>query len=267
MSVWITRSAPDNLRTARHLHALGQRPLMLPVLTTEAVAQPGCDALPDAIVFTSGHAVRHFAGDAMLAGVPVYAASALVAAAATAAGYVTATSTGGSDAALLALLGHVLAPGALVLLLCGERTSPLLAEALRARGLRVARRVVYRPVPVGDGVMAQVAAALDRIDAITVHSRGGAAQIMPMLRDAGWRGSLWCISKQAAQACADLRDVAVQTAPVPCEASLIDMIGRLRPGTKPDARRRNDALVLAALEGRRPAGNDNAPMWPGPLAG
>ena len=35
MSVWITRSAPDNLRTARELHALGHRPLVVPVVRSQ----------------------------------------------------------------------------------------------------------------------------------------------------------------------------------------------------------------------------------------
>lgn len=34
MSVWITRSAPDNLRTAHELRALGKMSLIVLILTT-----------------------------------------------------------------------------------------------------------------------------------------------------------------------------------------------------------------------------------------
>lgn len=275
MSVWITRSAPDNLRTARGLRALGQRPLMMPVLTTMALDQARISALPDAIVFTSCHAVRHFAGDERMLAVPVFVASALVADAALAVGYITATSAGGSDDALGLLLNHVLPVNARVMMVCGENTSGGMADRLRGAGFQVERRIVYRPVPVADDSIAAAAAALDRVSAIVVHSRGGADRIVPVLRAARWRGSLWCISPQAAQACSGLADVSVQTAPMPSEASLLSMIGRLRPGmARPGTLGLNDPRVIAAWNGTPVVGNDNAPLSssaggidPGPLAG
>ncbi len=137
MPVWITRSAPDNLRTARELRGLGQKPLMVPVVRTIARYQPPVTSLPDAVVFTSVHAVRHFGRHDQLAAVPVFAASGPVADAASAAGYVTVTSTGDNNEMLLDLIGHVLPPTARVLLLCGDSTSPIVADRLAARDCRV----------------------------------------------------------------------------------------------------------------------------------
>jgi len=267
MSVWITRSAPGNLCTARELRALGQMPLMVPVMTTVARYQPPITSQPDAIIFTSVHAVRHFVRHDQLASVPVFAASGVVADAAAAAGYVIVTSTSGDEEMLLALIRHVLQPAAHILLLCGDSTSPSFADRLVAQGCRVARHAVYKSVPAHDYALEAVAGALDRVSAIVVHSRSGAERLVPMLRRARWRGALWCISAQAARACSDLQHVDVHTAAHPTEGSLLDMIARISPAgqKRPSrARRRNAATLLSALQLRRaPRGrtawNDNAP--------
>lgn len=265
MSVWITRSAPDNLRTARNLRALGQKALMVPVVTMVARYQPSITSLPDAIVFTSAHAVRHFARHRQLASVPVFTASSPVADAASAAGYMTVTSTG-DDKMLSDLIGHVLPPAARILLLCGDSTSPLVADRLLAQGCRVMRQAVYKSVPIHHHALAHVTGALDQITAIVVHSRSNAERIIPMLRDARRRGSLWCISEQATRACSDLHHVSIHIAPHPSEGSLLNMIARISPTVqkRPSRKRKfNAATLMSALRlrrsHRRTALNDNAP--------
>lgn len=267
MSVWITRSAPDNLLTARELRALGQMPLMVPILTTVPRYQPPIISPPDATVFTSVHAVRHFARHDQLASVPVFAASGPVAKAASLAGYVNVTSTGGDDAMLSNLVGHVLPREARVLLLCGDSTSPIAADRLLAQGCRVARQAVYKSVSIQDHALAAVTEALDRVSAIILHSRSGAERIVPMLRRAEWRGSLWCISEQAAHACSDLPHVTVHTAARPSEGSLLDMIAQTSPAKQKRqsrVRELNAAVLMSALQSHRSsqrltARNDNAP--------
>lgn len=264
MSVWVTRSSPDNLRTARELRALGQRPLMVPVLTTTTTYQPPIAALPDAVVFTSTHAVRHFKRHDRLVAVPIFAASGLVADAASAQGYRTITSSGGNDRLLLDLMGRVLPPGARVLVLCGEKTSSRLQAGLRGRGCVVERQVVYKPVPVQSHSISHVTGALDRVKAIVFHSRRGAERIVPILQKARWRGSLWCISDQAASACENLPGINVHTAMRPSESSLLDMISQLNsaPGRQMSKHPSRDDTILAALLRESPsiqnaAGNDN----------
>ena len=267
MSVWVTRSAPDNLRPARELRALGQKLFMVPVLTTVPRYQPPITSLPDAIVFTSVHAVRHFARHDQLASVPVFAASSPVADAASLAGYATVTSTGGDDAMLSDLIAAVLSREARVLLLCGDSTSPLAVDRLLAQGCRVAHQAVYKSVSIQDHALAPVTEALDRVSAIVLHSRSGAERIAPLLRRANWRGSLWCISEQAARAFSDLRHVSVQTAAHPSERALLDMIARMSPAVQKRSSREhkaNAAMVLSTLQSRRlfqchSAWNDNAP--------
>lgn len=238
---------------------------MVPVITTMTIDQPPVITVPDAIVFTSVHAVRHFPHNNEISSVPVCVASSLVAEAALAAGYITVTSTAANDDALAGLLRHLLQPAARILLLCGDKASPRLADCLRAMTYDVDRRVVYKPVPVEDDALAHVADVLHTISAIVVHSSGGAERIVPMLRAADWNGSLWCISEQAAQACGDLRHISVQTATQPSEAALLDMIIRLTPKVarrRSPAPRANADMLLSALRtrsssGRIKAGNDN----------
>ncbi|WP_151991828.1 uroporphyrinogen-III synthase [Sphingomonas aurantiaca] len=270
MSVWITRSAPDNLRTARELRALGQMPLMVPILRTVPRYQPPITSPPDAIVFTSVHAVRHFARHDQLLSVPVFAASGPVAKAASLAGYVNVTSTGGDDAMLSELVGHVLPRQARVLLLCGDSTSAIAADRLLAQGCCVERQAVYKSVSIQDDALAPVRKALDRVSAIVLHSRSSAERIVPLLCRAHWRGSLWCISEQAAHACSDLPHVTVHTAARPSERSLLDMIAQASPAKhkRPSrVRQLNAAMLMSALQSRPSsqrltARNDNAPdIW------
>lgn len=269
MSVWITRSAPDNLRTARSLRELGRKPLMVPVLTTRPLPQPPLRSPPDAIVFTSVHAVRHHPRDDRLLWVPVFAASGLVADAATAAGYVTVTSTGGDEAALPFLMGHILPAGARVVIFCAARTSPALTDRLCVLGHSVERRAVYEPVPSQDDALEQALRHLDRVSAIIVHSRCAAERIAPVLRGIDWRGSLWCISDHAAGGLAGLDPALVRVAPQPTEAALLAMIARNAPDMRPRqslARSANANKLLVALKAKRRterlvAHNDNGPCW------
>lgn len=240
---------------------------MVPVITTVARYQPPITLLPDVIVFTSVHAVRHFVRPDQFASVPVFAVSGLVADAASTAGYATVTSTGGDGAMLSDLIGHVLPPAAHILLLCGDSTSPLIADRLLAQGCRVSRQTVYKSIPVQDHALATVAGALDRISAIVVHSRSGAERIVPMLRNTHWRGSLWCISEQAARACTDLHHLSVHTSSHPSERSLVDMIARLSPSAQKrplqNSGSASSALISRLRSRSSPPGlmgrNDNRP--------
>jgi uroporphyrinogen-III synthase len=267
MSVWITRSAPDNLRTARALHALGLNPLMVPVIATRAIYQKPIILIPDAIIFTSVHAVRHFAWHMHMLSVPVIVSSGVVGEAALAAGYVTVTSVSGNEYAFIGLLGHLLRPSAHVMIVCGESASTTLADRLRDLAFRVERQIVYQPAPADSLEIGRVSKHLDRVTAIVLHSCGGARLIVPILQAVSWRGSLWCISDQAAQACSGLLDISVEAAAQPSEAALIQMIGQLTPRTarrKSPPSRQNTHFVQSALRNQSSSrslesGNDNAP--------
>ena len=116
-----------------------------------------------------------------------------------------------------------------VLMLCGDSTSPIVADRLVSQGCRVARRAVNKSVPILDHALAPVAGTLDQVGAIVVHSRSGAERIAPMLRRARWRGALWCMSEQAARVCSGLQHVDVHIAAHPTKGSLLDMIAHMSP--------------------------------------
>ena len=263
MSVWVTRSAPDNLSTARGLKALGRRALLVPVLTTRAVAHAEPAALPDALLFSSAHAVRHHRLGERFRAVPVFAASGAVAAAAAHAGYLTITSTGGNEDALAGLMGFALPPQSCVLLLCAERTGDGFAEQLSRAGTRVDRLAVYEPVGLGDAAIATALRRLDRVEAITIHSRTAAERLAPLIRERRWRGSLWCISPATAALFDGTPGVAVAVPDRPTEDAFLTMIAQLgspRPVTgRPAPRLPAGFLDRSArhdAQGVR-AGNDN----------
>lgn len=224
MAVWVTRSAPDNLRTARGLRSLGRKPLIVPVLATVRRHQASLAVLPDAIVFTSLHALRHFAGRDGTLALPVFAASGVVANAAASLGYASVTSTADDDDMLARLMGHSLPAGAKVLIVCADRTFTSLQDRLEGFGLQVWRQVVYELAPVDDGSLAVATASLDRIAGIVLHSHVCAQRILPLLARAHWRGTLWCISRRTASACDDLPGATVCRAARPTERSLMAMI-------------------------------------------
>lgn len=243
MAVWVTRSAPDNLRTARALHSIGHKPLLIPVLETRTIPQEAPAQRPDAIVFTSVHAVRHHPFVADHASVPVFAASSHVANAAVEAGYVTVTSTGGDETSLLTMIECGLRPRARVCVFCASRSSTAATDCLRALGHQVERHQVYDPVAVDQGLRDRIGPRLARIDAVTVHSKFAADHLAPLLQSWGWRGRLWCISERAADGLDALVGGSVKVAERPTEVSLMEMIARA-PGA---------TIAAAGLPTRRPS--------------
>ena len=271
MPIWVTRSAPDNLRTARALRGLGRKSLMIPALTTCSLPQPVIRSLPDAIVFTSIHSVRHHRRHDQLFCVPVFAASGAVADAAVAAGYVTVTSTG-DERALPLLMNHVLPPAAHVLILAATRTSPTLADRLSKSGHRVESHSVYEPAPARERSLERATQCLDRVTGIVLHSKYAAEQIAPVLREHDWSGSIWCISDHTATGVAALQHVSLRVAAHPSEGALLELIAASAPSSNGARASRplpqaDDALARLAVRPRTPlkaAYNDNDPSWPSP---
>lgn len=264
MSVWVTRSAPDNLSTARGLKALGRRPLLVPVLTTRGLRHGEPDAMPDALLFSSVHAVRHHRLGERFQKLPVFAASGAVAAAASAAGYLTVTSTCGSDRALRGLLRHVLPPGARVTMFCAERTSDALETELQNSGVRLERRVVYEPIGLDDRDMKAALERLERIRAVTIHSRTAAERLLPLFSRTGWRGSVWCISRAAALPFADAPGLSLAVSDRPSEDMFLSMVSRLGPQAAGPERTPppppfRPLPFHAGRGGRETADNDNTP--------
>ena len=156
-AVLITRPSPAAEETARHVSALGLRPIVAPLL----MIQPMPSNLPQdaaAVLITSGNAVDSL--PAWARGRPVFAVGDATAARARAAGFAEVYSAGGNAADLAALVQRALpAQYSQLLLLTGKGQGSALASLLRARQRDVIVREVYKAVAV-PRLPAQAAEAL-----------------------------------------------------------------------------------------------------------
>lgn len=253
MTMWVTRSAPDNLATARRLRAMGYGSVLVPVLRTRRLEHEGVEGRPDAIVFSSAHAVRHHQRPQVNDTVAVFAASDGVARVAQSAGYANVTSTGGDEDILAGLLAHVLPRGGRMVEFCARRTSPRLRDALSGQGFRIEPVRVYDAVPVGPAEIGD-AAFFARIGGIVVHSSAGARAVRRIVERAGWRGRIWCISPASAAQLAGLDGVTLSCAAEPTEQALLALVEQEALPTRWPAQTMRDRLPLKPVRiGRRNA--------------
>lgn len=204
----VTRPEPGAAETAARVAALGWRPVMAPALVLAPL--PGAAALPraQAILLTSRAAARALTPPNPCP--PVIAVGAATAAEAEARGFPDVEMAPGGDAASLA--DHVAAtrdPAAGPLLLAvGTGYALDLAAALRSRGFRVLRRVVYAARP-AEALPEPARAALAgrHVRAALFLSPRSAECAMSLLRAAGLSGTIGsiealCISQRVARAAA-----------------------------------------------------------------
>jgi uroporphyrinogen-III synthase len=146
--VLVTRPEPGAARTARHLEALGFRPVAAPFLTVRPLpARLPAPGRVQAVLVASRNAVAALPGS--WRGPPVLAVGDATAALAREAGFPEVRSASGDAAALADLAARTCDPAGMPLLLAaGRGQGEGLAGVLRARGFRVLRRTVYASVPV-----------------------------------------------------------------------------------------------------------------------
>jgi len=146
----VTRPEPGAAAAAALLRARGFVPVIAPFLAVSARAAVVPDSLRlQAVLVASGQAVDLLVAPPTLLALPLLAVGDATAARARARGFRTVHSAGGDAAALAAVAARLCDPGgAALLLLCGASQGHGLAAALRGRGFRVLRRVVYAARPV-----------------------------------------------------------------------------------------------------------------------
>ena len=265
MTLWVTRAEPDNLATARRLRAMGYGSIVVPVLRTRAIDHDPAAGRPDAIVFTSAHAVRHHRRPEGNDTVAVFAASEGVARAARSAGYANITSTGDDAGILAGLLAHVLPPGGRLIEFCARRTSPALSHCLSGKGFRVDHVPVYDVVPVDPAELGGVPFPAG-VGGIVVHSCGGALAVRRIVERSGWRGPIWCISPASALCLDGLDGITLSWAAAPTERDRMALVERealpTRWPTQSAAGRASlwpVPIRLGTGRGRRGAANDTRP--------
>jgi uroporphyrinogen-III synthase len=231
MLIWVTRTGPDNLRTAQRLRELGHRPLIQPALRVRQVAHARLAAQPDAIVFTSAHGVRYHDYPAADRALPVFTVGDRTAEAAREAGYRSVTSADGDVGALFRLLRTSLPSGARIGYFGARETAGDLAGDLIAAGYAFERTVVYETIPASDEDLEGVKAALPTVQGILIHSAKGARRARELIDASGWRGRIWCIAPACAQPFDGLAGVEVSAAAVPTEdgvfATIPAIVGRV----------------------------------------
>jgi uroporphyrinogen-III synthase len=227
-AVLVTRPDPGGAETAAALAALGWAPLAAPALVLRA-CPPARLPPAQALLLASRAAARALPPTPL----PVLAVGAGTAAEARARGFTDVTAADGDAAALAALAAARLDPaGGALLLAVGRGYGADLAAALRGRGFRVLRRVVYEAAPAAS-LPAEALAALRRgaVAAALFTSPRGARVTLALLRGAG-----------LAQAVRDLRALAIS----PRIAAALQPMGFATV----EVTERPDPALLPALLGR-----------------
>ena len=157
-TVLLTRAEDANEAWAARLTAAGARPVALPCIRSEAIADPATGAAVTAalasidwLVFTSRRGVEAF--DGLVAGALPEGARVAVVGAATAAaathllGRADLSSEAGTAGSLARALAERVAAGTRVLIAVAENAGDTLEQALGAAGAECVRVDVYRTVP------------------------------------------------------------------------------------------------------------------------
>lgn len=226
-AVLVTRPDPGAAETAAACAALGWVPVLAPALLLRPCPPM---ALPpaQALLLPSRAAARALPPVAM----PVLAVGEGTAAEARARGFADVRGAGGDAAALAEAASASLDPAAGPLLLAvGRGYGAELAAALRGRGFRVLRRVVYAAAPAGAlPEPACEALAAGRVAAALFTSPRGARITIALLRQAGLADAARgiraiAISPRIAQALAVLPWASIETTPRPDPAFLPASLG------------------------------------------
>lgn len=224
--VWVTRTAPHNLLTARHLRAAGFNPLIEPVLRVRQTLSAAPIAVPDALVFTSLQGVRLHRFFPSLASLPVFAVGDHSARFAELHGYRDVASAAGNVHDLRALIRNTMVPGSEILHMCATQPAGDLLGMLHEDGFIGRRLCVYEAVEASPLDLEWVAGKLPQISTILVHSpRAGRhianwlAQQMP-----AWEGVTACISAAAAKPFQAFPGIRPIIATRPNEEALLDVL-------------------------------------------
>lgn len=226
----VTRPEPGAAETGAAVAALGWTPVLAPALVLRSCPPP---RLPpaQALLLPSRAAARAIDPcDAL-----VLAVGEGTAAEARARGFAHVIAAEGEAATLAALAAERLDPAAGPLLLAvGRGYSMELAAALRARGFRVLRRVVYRATPAAALPPEALAALTEgRCAAALFTSPRGVRITMALMRRAGCAGAAagiraLAISPRIAAALAAFPWASVETTPRPDPRLLPGLLG-VRP--------------------------------------
>lgn len=169
-TIWVTRTSPDNEKTAGALRRLGFDALAVPVLRVEGLPEKALDEPPDAIVFTSVNGVRHHSICPALLDIPAFAVGDRTAASAAHAGYTHVVSAAGDVLDLERLIVQSLPRGSRLLHFSVHRPAGDLTGNLRRKGYLATRKPVYETRDVAVAKLLASLPAPHEINGILIHS-------------------------------------------------------------------------------------------------
>jgi uroporphyrinogen-III synthase len=198
--VAITRAAPDAMRTADNLRALGAEPVLAPLLTIAPHAFEADLAGVQALLFTSANGVRAFTDAIQARHLRVLAVGDATAAEARNAGFPQVQSAAGDGTALAAFAIASLDPGAgRVLHISGDHVAGDIIGALQEAGFAAERRIAYNSIAV-----TQLPSTLtDEIDTILFHSARAAEIFVSFGAPRANQLTAACLSAAVARAASD----------------------------------------------------------------
>ena len=226
-TIWVTRTSPDNEKTAGALRRLGFDALAVPVLRVEGLPEKALDEPPDAIVFTSVNGVRHHSICPALLDIPVFAVGDRTAASAAHAGYTHVVSAAGDVLDLERLIVQSLPRGSRLLHFSAHRPAGDLTGNLRRKGYLATRKPVYETRDVAVAKLLASLPAPHEINGILIHSPRAGHVVKRCLERTSrpFRGIVYCISDAAAAPFEGKQGMDIRVAARPDEASMLALIG------------------------------------------
>lgn len=223
---WITRTEPDNARTAERLLEMGCGVLTVPVLSTCALQWHWPAEMPEAVVFTSPNGVRYHQPRPELLDHPIFTVGDRTALAASSVGYRDVRSADGDVRNLEYLICSAMPPEGTILHLCARQPAGDLVGNLNRVGYDARRVAVYetRAVPVAE--LLEALPPLENIGGILVHSPRAGRNVREVIDGSPvcFTGTIYCISRAAAAPFRGLRDARIAVADRPNEDAMLHLI-------------------------------------------
>lgn len=230
MRILITRPRQDGEDIARRLAGMGHESLLAPLLAVRFLEGPPLDlAGVQAVLATSANGIRALARRSANRDVAIFAVGPQSAQAARDEGFLRIRNADGDAAALAEAVSTSADPGAGFLLhAAGEEAGEALCEALKERGFRAIRKILYRMEKAAHLPSGAAQAIRDgKVDAALFFSPGSAALFADCVtRDGLSTGRLTaiCISSKTAAALKGLAFAEIRIAAAPNQDALLAAI-------------------------------------------
>lgn len=231
--IWVTRTAPYNMLTAHRLKGIGHKALTIPLLTIKPRPHEALSTQPDALAFTSIHAIEHHRLDRRFRDLPVFTVGERTAKLARDAGYRRVQSADGNALDLEILIKERMPKGSEIIYYSAAEPAVELALSLNERGYAARQITVYESLRSPSNTITPALAAMPWMDGVLIHSAKAGRIVAQLIADCGeqWQGTAYCISEAAADPLRHLGHGRVNVSEKPNERAMLDLLGGRGPQT------------------------------------